>query len=387
VLDDVAPELLQQQYVDAILGAYSDAGIRARVSILHETKPWTTSVAFLARHLSTAQRQLLEATTGTADADHVARLYEATASQWQGHARVGPVVSPSALQRVSDEHLTRLYDIAERFDLPFHVHIQETFTQALDGPGRYGTSMIAHASSLGILSDRTSVAHGIWLTDDDIDILARTRATVIHNPASNLKLGSGVARVKELLSASVNVGLGCDGYTCNDAQDLIEAMKLASLLSSVASEDPQLWIGPEDALRMATQGGATAVGLRGHGRIVPGVAADLVIFNAETPALRPMNAPAGQLVYCAKRSDVRSVVVDGHLVVADGVVQALDETALLDEIEAVNSRFWRGARRSFDENRMLEPAFAAAYADAQARIAEISNLRLIEGDRPRMLRV
>jgi len=287
------------------------------------------------------------------------------------------MVSPSAPQRARSDFLTALWAIAEEADRPFHIHVQETLSQAVSGPYLYGHSMVAELDRLGLLAPRTIVAHGVWLSDGDIAALARAGATVVHNPASNLKLGSGVARVNDLLAAGVNVALGCDGYTCNDAQDMLEAMKLSSLLSSIASPDPEDWVGPSTALRLATTNGARALRRVDLGLIDVGMTADLVIFDALSPAFLPLTDPIGQLVYSAKPGNVRTVVIDGKVVVDDGRHVHVDMTALRGSLTAASERFWASATRSLEENERLRPAFEAAYWKAERDLAGLDMYRLI----------
>ena len=173
------------------------------------------------------------------------------------------MVAPSAPQRCSDELLGGLAAVAAEAGAPLHVHVLETPVQAVSGPELFGRSLVRRLDDLGGLNERTTVAHAVWVDDAEIALLAERGAHVSHNPVSNLKLGSGIAPVIQLREAGVNVALGCDGFTCNDGQSVLEAMKFASLLSSVTTPDYTRWLTPEDVLHMATVGARRAAGLAG----------------------------------------------------------------------------------------------------------------------------
>jgi 5-methylthioadenosine/S-adenosylhomocysteine deaminase len=140
--------------------------------------------------------------------------------------RVRGGVTPSAPQRSTDTLLEAQFDLASRASFPFFIHVQETRLQWKQGPALYGHSMIRHLGKLGVLGRPTSIIHGVWLDHADIDALADSGASVIHNPVSNLRLGSGIAPVRRLLQAGINVMLGTDGTSSSDALCILDAMKV-----------------------------------------------------------------------------------------------------------------------------------------------------------------
>lgn len=369
-IDDVIHPRTESDYVDAALRAYDDSGMRARVSILVTDQPWSKSIPFLGE-LATGDLADL-AMVGRATEEErrsILELYErSVATSVLRSPRVGLMVSPSAPQRSSPEFLGELWSVAESHDLPFHIHVQESVGQGATGPDLFGHSMLRELDRLGLLTDRTMVAHGIWLDDGEIELVAARGATVAHNPVSNLKLGSGIARVRDLRAAGARVGLGCDGYTCNDALDMVEAMKFAVLLSDIASSDPDQWLTPREALTMATVEGARAARLGGTGLLEPGSPADLVIFDVNAPAFVPLRDPIGQLVLSAKAADVRSVVVDGELVVEDRHLTRIDLPAIQSRIREAAARESRAARSSLEENERLMPAFMEGYRRSVAAL-------------------
>jgi 5-methylthioadenosine/S-adenosylhomocysteine deaminase len=188
----------------------------------------------------------------------------------------------------------------------------------------------------GIPAKNTIFAHSVHVTKEEIQILRDTGASVSHNPVSNMMLGDGVAPVVEMLRQGVNVGLGTDGAASNHSQDLFDTMKAASLLQKVHHHDAGV-IKPYDVLRMATIGGARALGLDAVcGTIEVGKRADLILVNLDTVHNQPVNDILSQIVHCATASDVQTVVVDGEIVMRDRRLTKLDDGKILADAKIAN---------------------------------------------------
>jgi 5-methylthioadenosine/S-adenosylhomocysteine deaminase len=197
---------------------------------------------------------------------------------------------------------------------------------------RYGRSVIRHLDALGLLDARTVLAHCVWIDDEEIAILARSGATVAHNPVSNLKLASGIARVPDLLAAGVRVTLGTDGAISGNDIDMWLALRLAATLHKGATRRADA-VSTTQALRMATLDAAVALGAGDRlGSIEPGKLADLVLIDIIRPHALPMFDPLTHLVYSCSTADVRHVFVGGRQVVRDG---ALTRIALCDTLAEV----------------------------------------------------
>jgi 5-methylthioadenosine/S-adenosylhomocysteine deaminase len=218
---------------------------------------------------------------------------------------------------------------------------------------RYGTTMVRHMDRLGVLSSRLSCAHTIWIGDDDIERLAATGTVVVHNPESNLKLGTGIAPISKMLAAGVTVALGTDGSVTNDNLVLHEAIRLAAILGRVAERERSKWVTARQALAMATEGGAKAAQLpKSIGRIQAGYRADVVLYDLDTPAWTPFNDPVQQMVFAETGASVHTVIVDGAVVVENRAIKAFDAAAIIAEakpmlaaIRGRNSDLYRFARR------------------------------------------
>jgi cytosine/adenosine deaminase-related metal-dependent hydrolase len=267
---------------------------------------------------------------------------------------------PSAVQRCSDDLLTGCAAIARRHRLPLHIHLAETKAQAVQGRDLYGHSLLQHLESLGIVAANLSCAHSIWIEDSDVEIFARRGATPVHNPASNLRIGSGWARVREFLAAGVNVGLGTDGAASNDGQNMFDAVRLASLIHNQPGTDFNQWVTPAQALAMATRNGAQAFGLAA-GVLAPGQLADIVLLRRDTPAFTPLNDALAQLVYCENGSGVDTVIVNGEIVVENGRLARLDESEILRRAEDARRRLDPSIQAELQAAKMVEPSLAEMY--------------------------
>ena len=269
-------------------------------------------------------------------------------------------LGPSAVQRCTDELLTGAAELARRRKVPMHIHLAETKAQAVMGRQIYGTSLLKHLDSIRVLDANLSLAHSIWLEDDDVELFARRGATPVHNPASNLRIGSGLAKVREFLAAGVAVGLGTDGAASNDGQNMFDALRLAALIHNQAGTDFNDWVTPSQALAMATRNGARAFGLEA-GVLAPGKLADLVLLRRDRPAFTPLNDVVAQLVFCENGSDVDSVFVNGEIVVESGRLTKVDEEEVLRRAEHARRRLEPSLQKELAAAKMMEPSLAEMY--------------------------
>ena len=272
--------------------------------------------------------------------DHAGRLAEARAffEDFAGAEDVIPATLPHGTYTVGPEHLTDAKRLADEFGALFCTHAAETRAEQADIAKRYGRSVIRHLDSLGLLDARTVLAHCVWLDAEEIAILARTGASVSHNPVSNLKLASGIAPVPDLIAAGARVTLGTDGAISGNDLDLWMALRLAATLHRGASLRADA-VSTGEALRMATLGGAEALGAADRlGSLEPGKFADMILIDLARPHAAPMFDPATHVVFSTAKSDVRHVFVGGEQVVEDGALVRLDLGEVLAEVAALTPR-------------------------------------------------
>jgi len=253
----------------------------------------------------------------------------------------GIMLGPSSPMNCSDALLREVVQFAEQYDLGIHTHLLETRLQAWTARKIYRKTICAHLAEIGFLSSRLSTAHSIWLDENEMDLLASSGASAVHNPASNLKLGSGIAPVAKLKAHGVNVALGTDGGDTSDSYSIFEQMRLAAYLSRVVAEDPDRWVTAFDALKMGTANGAQAVpAWRGKiGKIKPGYRADLVLLKPSL-RLRPLRDIVNQLVFCEGGQSVDTVLVDGKVVVQSGRLTGVNEESLIRRVEPISKKMF-----------------------------------------------
>ena len=265
------------------------------------------------------------------------RLLERHRSSAEGRVRAW--VGLEHLMYCTKECFAQAVDLMHEFDTGLHTHSSESIWEVEESLKRWGRRPIEVFHDRGILGPRTVVAHAVWLSDREIEILARTGTAVAHCPASNMKIASGAARVGDLRRAGVKVGIGTDGEKENNNLDLVEEMKIASLLQKVTTLDPVAG-DPWDVLAQATIEGATAIGLGDlTGSLVPGKRADVVTVALDglhtTPVMHgELFNVAAHLVFSASGRDVRDVWVDGRRIVADGEPQTFDVEHVRAEAQA-----------------------------------------------------
>lgn len=224
-----------------------------------------------------------------------------------------------------------LAEYAAEHQLGMHVHCSETRSEHEGSLKRNGKTPAQTLDQYGVWDTRALAAHCVWLTEEDMALFAQKGVTVVHNPVSNLKLGSGIAPVPAFLKAGVNVALGTDGVSSNNSHDLWEEIKLAALLHKGVGCDPQA-VSPLEALRMATVNGARAQG-RNSGQIAPGRDADLILVDFRAPNLIPCHDVMSGLVYSARGSNVAVNMVGGTIIYENGVFHTIDLERVIWEVE------------------------------------------------------
>ncbi len=355
---------MDEPTLDTILAAYAESGLRVVFSAALRDVAALDIAPFLPADAPAAVRALVEG----APADPHTQL-EFVEAQIRRLAplpeRLRWALSPSGPQRSSRTLLEGVAELSSRYNLPVLTHAYETRAQAAKARALYGAhdgSMLRYLAEVGLLNQRLTIAHGVWLRDAEVGLLGAAGAGLAHNPISNLKLKNGVAPMRRVIDAGVNVALGCDNCSCGDSQSMFAAMTRRCLLAAAADPNPT-GVHAATALHAATLGGARAVGLAGEvGAIRPGMLADLVLLDTRDIAYVPFNSAARQVVYAEAGRGVHSVVVGGDLVLDAGRLTTVDEAALRAEAAAVM------------------PGFAADYA-AQAARSQAAVPWLLEANR------
>ena len=342
--------------------AMVDAGVRGGLALTLSDMAYEATVGLDTRVLSDAARAEVARISALEGAESL-EDFTAFATEVRRRApMISPIIGPSAPHRCSDDMLLRCAALAEALDTTIHIHVCETKGQYLQGRKLFGTSPVHHLDRIGFLGPRVSMAHCVWLTDDDIERVARTGTVMIHNPVSNGRLGSGMMRFDTMLRRGVRLGLATDGSGSNDTQNMFESMRVASTWHNHPDKDYREWPSAQEILRAATSGSAGALGLGDKvGVIEPGRFADLVFLTLDSHHFVPLNDAVQQLVYCENGFSVRDVMIDGKWVMQDGTLLTIDEAAMYRQARALRAEMDARVRAQYAATDALEPSLREGY--------------------------
>jgi len=271
------------------------------------------------------------------------RINEAveTFRKWNGevNGRIRIAFAPHAIYTCAPKYIRAIRDTAEKFNAYIHVHLDETIKEHNDSLHQFGKTPARHLYDIGLFDLPTIAAHCVFVTEEDLDLMKEKNVSFVHNPGSNLKLGSGIAPVPEALKKGINVALGTDGASSNNNLNMWEEMNLAALIHKGARRDP-LAVKAEEAFKMATVNGARALGFNNTGKIKEGFAADMVIINLSKPHYLPEHNLLSNLAYSAQASDVETVFVDGKILYDKGEYRTLDREKILYNVNKVCRRLF-----------------------------------------------
>ena len=341
-------------YSEAVMSAYADAGIRAGLAPMIGDLDIFDTMSFAG-----ASGPKPEPLGDPFDPQGLIESMVGFFDRWHGaHSRLAPMVGPSAPQRCSHELMDGLAELTRERSAGFHTHVLETKTQIAANLERYGRSSVSYLEDLGVLRPGSSLAHSVWMDSDEFAAVGRCGATIVHNPVSNLRCGSGILPVADLLEGGVSVALGADGAASNDNQNMFEAMKFATLLQTLHGshlrwpQAPAIW-------KMCLQGGAAALG-QPLGSLQPGCAADIVLLDTERHVPVHAEGLATSLVLAEHGESVHTVIVDGEVMVCEGRSTRVDEGAMAERSRAL--------QRRLHENMPERQAFYDRYVDVLTEI-------------------
>jgi 5-methylthioadenosine/S-adenosylhomocysteine deaminase len=303
-------------FEDSIAKAVDEAGLRAVLG--------QTIIGFPAPDYKTTEDAL--------------RATESFVVKWKDHPRVVPSVAPHALYTTDIEVVAKARELSRRYKVPFQMHAHEAREEDEAVRAKYGETTATLLEERGLLGPGMILHHAITLTDTDIALLAERGVAVSHNPESNMKGASGLARVPDLLARGVVVGLGTDGPASNNNLDMFEEMDTAAKIHKLYRSDPTV-MPAREVFRIATRGGARALGLDSLvGSLERGKRADVVLVDLNQPELTPMYDVYSHLVYAIKGAHVRTVVVDGRIVVRDRKMTTVDEQKVTEKAREIQKR-------------------------------------------------
>jgi 5-methylthioadenosine/S-adenosylhomocysteine deaminase len=310
------------RYTDAVFEAIQDSGLRATVG-----------------------KCLMDRGDGVPDElleDHDYAIAESVRlmKRWHGlgGGRIRYCLAPRFALSCSRRLLDSVATLSRQHGVMVHTHAAETRDEVKQVESETGRRNIEYLDEIGLVSSRSVLAHCVWLTEPELEILASRGAHVAHCPSSNLKLGSGIAQVPEMLERGISVSLGADGASCNNRLDMFTEMRLAALIQKPRSGPAA--VPALTALRMATMGGARALGFQNElGSIEIGKRADMILVDVESLHTTPAPDPVSTLVYAAEAANVKTVIIDGRIVMRDRELLTMDEGAVRSDAIREASRF------------------------------------------------
>lgn len=262
-------------------------------------------------------------------------------SEWglsRPDSTVEPILAGHSIYTLDREQLIRLCQLSHDYQLPVHIHLAESQFETSFSQTNHGATPIKYLENIDFFSSHVIAAHVVWATEEEIDILAKRKVGVIHNPTSNTKIASGIAPIAKYLDSGIVVGLGTDGAATNNDLDLWEEMRLAAYLQKVSTLDPTV-LPARVVLEMATKRGAEAIGLGDQiGSLREGLRADLIQVGIKNAHQLPMYDVESHLAYCTHASDVRRVFVDGTCLYDEREFSSIDTESLRQKITQIESR-------------------------------------------------
>jgi guanine deaminase len=363
----IAVPAITDETFAAVVQAYTDVGVRVVLAPAVADVVFYQTVPGLGDLLPPDLRRTVEdirpaPTKGLLD------LTERAIRRWHGSAegRIRVAVAPTIPNQATDDLLDGCAALSREYGVGIHTHLAESKVQVVESRRRWGKSIVARLADHGVLGPGFVGAHSVWLDDADLRMLADAGAAVAHNPGSNLRLGVGIAPVREMLDHGLPVGLGTDGSTSADNQNLFEALRIASIISTVRfPHETTRWLDADTVWGLATSGTAQVMGQSGElGGLAPGRKADVVLLRTDSIFLRPLSDPVKALVYAETGASVDTVLVDGRVVLERGRVTTVDEARIYARAQEAADRHRERAAEAWALAGRLAPFVAAACRGA-----------------------
>ncbi len=253
---------------------------------------------------------------------------------FESHPRIKIAVSPHTLYTCSPETVKKCISLSEKYGAKLHIHLCETKDEIEEIKKRYNKRPVEILKELGGVNKNLIAVHCVKLNLEEIELFAKSSAGIIHCPESNLKLGSGIAPLTEMLKAGAKVGLGTDGPASNNDLDMFSEMRTASLIQKGLKEDPSV-IKAEDVFKMTTCEGAEILGFSDTGKLLPGYKADFACLDLSHCSLQPDYNPLALLVYSAKNGLVSDLMVDGNWIMRDYKILPINEEEVISKVKEI----------------------------------------------------
>ncbi|MGG1674227.1 amidohydrolase family protein [Neobacillus sp. NRS-1170] len=340
---------------EAALKAYDEAGMRVAFAPMLQDVP--DQQFFQVSFPPSIQKQ--NSQKPRASIEEMKSFFKTLISTWhQKDGRITVQLGPNAPQRCSENILHLCKELSEKENLRIHTHLLETKAQFEQSRKLYQEGIVRYLDRLGFWNEKVSAAHSVWLDDEEIQLLADRNVSIIHNPASNLLLGSGIAPIPAFLKKGANVAIGTDGSNCGTVHNLFDAMRLTAMIHRPRESDYSNWLTDATIFNMASTSGGKVLGLEGDlGRIESGQKADLVLLGTKNSFWTPLNSPISQLIHQENGSSVDSVLINGEWTVRNGKTVNIDEEKILHEVKRRQESLLEKWQEPLKRAEQLRPHF------------------------------
>lgn len=347
--------------IEAALKAYDESGMHVSFAPMMHDVP---DHQFLGVPLPDFLIKKLEA-KAPISVEKMRDLYEEIILRWHGkNGRIHIILGPNAPQRCSREMLALCKDLSVQYDLKVHTHLLETKIQEEIGRNTFENGIIGLLDEVGLLNDKLSVAHAVWLYDREIELLKERNVAFVHNPASNFILGSGRAPVSTYVKNHMPVGLGTDSSNCGTSHNQFETMRLASMMQRMSNPDYTEWLTNESIFKSATVTGAEIMEYSNkRGKIEVGYDADLVFLNKNTSTWAATNDAISQLVFHENGLSIDSVMIKGNWVLQKGKILSFDEHSVIARVQQRMKQVMENTSDALEFAEELKPYFEKFYHD------------------------
>jgi len=356
----------------AVGQAYADVGMRAVLAPMVADISFYDAIPGLMERLPKALQKEVEAMRPSGYKASLGQMKKSLQGWKLDGKGVILAVAPTIPHHCSREFLLGCLKLSKDYDTGLHTHVAESKAQVIAGYQLYGSTLTAYMDSLDLVGPNFTVAHGVWLDGDDMKLLGDKGSSVSHNPGSNMKLGNGIADMRGMLDAKINVGIGTDGASCSDNQNMYENLRMASMVSKVQGPEWQRWITTDEVLEAGTVGSARALGLGDKiGKLEKGYKADIVFLDLQNINWIPCNDPTNQIVHTEDGSGVHSVMIGGRMVVENHKLLTVDVAALAAKAEKVRERHAASRKMSkslFDKLERVVGTFCPGLAQQPLHI-------------------
>ena len=361
VMDDVLLNSLTDECcMAAIVQAYEDIGIRAVVCPHTKNIPMDQTIPYAQEYFTEEMRQAIN--VPVPEESEILRFLESQIKKFNGgNKRVTVGLSASAPQRCSVPLLEGIQSLSKQYHVPVSSHMLETYVQKCTGPAFYGKSLVQYLYDLGLMDERLVLVHCNWISEDDLHLIEKCGSKAIHNPLCNLRMGSGIAPVYDMLQ-SLPVGIGTDNISASDCANLFESMKTGCLISKIRTPDYRHWLTAGQMIDMATVNGASCLCMEDEiGALKEGMKADLVMLDMNNAHYAMAADYDMALVYSENGSAVNTVMVDGEFILRGGRFQQFNERDLFDALKGIREDILQEHRLSRQECAEVMEVFDRCY--------------------------